>query len=51
MAHTTTHIHAASHGCDGAEVIANTPEEFRSQIKADMAKWANVVKDNGIAAK
>ena len=36
---------------DGAEVIANTPEEFQNQIKADMAKWAKVVKDNGIVAK
>lgn len=36
---------------DGAEVIGNTPEEFQNQIKADMAKWAKVVKDNGIVAK
>jgi len=36
---------------DGAEVIANTPQEFQDQIKADMTKWAKVVKDNGIAAK
>ena len=36
---------------DGAEVIANNPEEFQNQIKADMAKWAKVVKDNGIVAK
>jgi len=36
---------------DGAEVIANTPEEFREQIGVDLAKWSKVVKDNGLAAK
>jgi tripartite-type tricarboxylate transporter receptor subunit TctC len=36
---------------DGAEVIANTPEEFHNQIKADISKWAKVVKDNGIVAR
>jgi tripartite-type tricarboxylate transporter receptor subunit TctC len=34
---------------DGAEVIVNTPEEFRDQIRSDIARWAKVVKENKIA--
>lgn len=33
---------------DGAEVVANLPEEFAAVIKADTVKWAKVVKDAGI---
>lgn len=33
---------------EGAEVIASTPEEFGALIKTDIAKWAKVVKDNGL---
>jgi tripartite-type tricarboxylate transporter receptor subunit TctC len=32
----------------GAEVIGSTPDEFAAVIKADMAKYAKVVKDTGI---
>jgi tripartite-type tricarboxylate transporter receptor subunit TctC len=33
---------------EGADVIASSPEEFGSLIKADIAKWAKVVKENGL---
>jgi tripartite-type tricarboxylate transporter receptor subunit TctC len=29
----------------GFEVVANTPEEFAAEIKADLAKWAKVIRD------
>ena len=29
----------------GIEVITSTPEEFEARMKADMVKWAKVVKD------
>ena len=32
---------------DGIEPVANTPEEFAAQIKADLATWAKVVKASG----
>jgi tripartite-type tricarboxylate transporter receptor subunit TctC len=28
----------------GAEAVGNTPEQFTAQMKADLAKWAKVVK-------
>ena len=34
----------------GAEVIGSTPDEFAAVIKADMAKYAKVVKDTGVRA-
>jgi tripartite-type tricarboxylate transporter receptor subunit TctC len=36
---------------DGAEVVANTPEEFGAFIRAETAKWAKVVKAAGIRAE
>ena len=33
---------------DGNEVVGGTPEEFATLIKAEIAKWANVVKAAGI---
>jgi tripartite-type tricarboxylate transporter receptor subunit TctC len=33
---------------DGAEVVASAPEEFAAFIKAEAAKWAQVVKAAGI---
>ena len=32
----------------GAEVVANTPEEFAVFIRDDKAKWAKIVKDSGV---
>lgn len=31
----------------GAEVAGSSPEQFAQQIRADIAKWAKVVKDSG----
>jgi tripartite-type tricarboxylate transporter receptor subunit TctC len=33
---------------DGAEPVGNTPEEFRTWVIAEIAKWAKVVKATGI---
>ena len=33
---------------EGAEVIASTPAEFGAYMKTELAKWAKVVKDNGL---
>jgi tripartite-type tricarboxylate transporter receptor subunit TctC len=50
---TTAILHAASVrdrlAADGLEVVANTPDEFAARIKADIAKWKEVVKATGIA--
>ncbi|MBI3936970.1 MAG: tripartite tricarboxylate transporter substrate binding protein, partial [Betaproteobacteria bacterium] len=35
---------------DGAKPVGNKPEEFAAIIKADVAKWAKVVRDAGIKA-
>jgi tripartite-type tricarboxylate transporter receptor subunit TctC len=32
----------------GYTPVANTPDEFSAQIKADVARWAKVIKDAGI---
>jgi len=34
----------------GAEIIASTPGEFASHIKAELVRWAKVVKEAGIKA-
>lgn len=31
----------------GAEPVGNTPEEFAAFVKAEIAKWAKVIKDSG----
>lgn len=31
----------------GAEVVGNTPEEFATMVKAEVGKWADVVKKSG----
>ena len=31
---------------DGAEVVTSTPEEFRAFLRADIAKWAKVLKES-----
>jgi tripartite-type tricarboxylate transporter receptor subunit TctC len=35
----------------GFEAVANTPDEFAAQIKAEIAKWGKVVKDANIKAQ
>ena len=32
---------------DGAKPVANTPEQFAAHIKAEIARWAPVVKASG----
>jgi len=36
---------------DGAEVVANTPNEFSAFIKAELAKWGKVIKSAKILAE
>lgn len=36
---------------DGVEPVGSSPEAFAALIRADMAKWAKVVKDAGIKAE
>ena len=35
----------------GAELIGDTPEHFRAFIGAEIAKWAKVIKDAGVATE
>jgi tripartite-type tricarboxylate transporter receptor subunit TctC len=35
----------------GAEIIASTPEEFDKRLRAELAKWAKVVKAAGLKAE
>ncbi len=32
----------------GYTPVANTPEQFAAQIRADVARWAKVIRDAGI---
>ncbi|HEV7394316.1 MAG TPA: tripartite tricarboxylate transporter substrate binding protein [Burkholderiales bacterium] len=36
---------------EGATAIGNTPGEFDAIIRADLAKWAKIIKENGIRAQ
>ena len=36
-----------AHERQGAEPVANTPEDFAKYIDAEIAKWAKVVKASG----
>jgi tripartite-type tricarboxylate transporter receptor subunit TctC len=36
---------------EGAEVVASSPQEFTAKIRADVAKWAQVIKAAGIKAE
>jgi tripartite-type tricarboxylate transporter receptor subunit TctC len=36
---------------EGATAVGNTPAEFDAIIRADLAKWAKIVKENGIRAQ
>jgi tripartite-type tricarboxylate transporter receptor subunit TctC len=33
---------------EGATAVGNTPAEFDAIIRADLRKWARIIKDNGI---
>ena len=33
---------------EGAEVVANSPQEFAAEVKAEYAKWQNLVKRPGM---
>ena len=35
----------------GFEIVGNTPEEFLAVVKAEMAKWGKVIRDNNIKAE
>jgi tripartite-type tricarboxylate transporter receptor subunit TctC len=35
----------------GAEPAGNSPEEFASFVKSEIAKWRKVVKDSGATAE
>ena len=35
----------------GAEVVADTPEEFRAFIKSELARWGEVIRQSGIKAE
>jgi len=32
---------------DGSEPVGNTPEEFRRFMRADLDKWAKLVRESG----
>ena len=36
---------------EGAEIIASTPEEFGKLLRVELARWAKVVKDEGLKAE
>ncbi len=35
---------------DGAEVVANTPEQFAAQLKAEITRWGPLIRDAGVKA-
>jgi tripartite-type tricarboxylate transporter receptor subunit TctC len=35
----------------GAEIVANTPDEFAASIPSGIAKWSKVIRDAGIEAE
>ena len=36
---------------EGAEVVAGTPQEFDARLRADIDKWAKIIKQSGIRAE
>ena len=36
---------------DGAEAVANTPDEFAAQLKADHARWGPLIRESGVRAE
>ncbi len=35
----------------GADAVTNTPEQFTAYIKAEIAKWARIIKETGVKAE
>lgn len=35
---------------DGAEVVANTPDEFLAQLKSELARWGPLIRESGVKA-
>ncbi len=35
----------------GADAVTNTPEQFAAYIKAEIAKWARIIKETGVKAE
>jgi hypothetical protein len=33
---------------EGADVIASSPAQFGAYMKSELAKWAQVIRDNGL---
>ena len=36
---------------DGAEAVANTPDEFAAQLKAELARWGPLIRESGVRAE
>ena len=36
---------------DGAEAVANTPDEFAAQLKAEHARWGPIIRESGVRAE
>ena len=36
---------------EGATAVGNTPADFDAVIRADISKWAKIIKENGIRAQ
>jgi tripartite-type tricarboxylate transporter receptor subunit TctC len=34
----------------GADVVANTPDEYRQFIASELAKWSRVIRQSGVVA-
>ena len=33
---------------EGSEIVGNSPQEFTTFLKRDIARWAQVIKDSGV---
>ena len=36
---------------DGAEAVANTPDEFAVQLKAELVRWGPLIRESGARAE
>jgi tripartite-type tricarboxylate transporter receptor subunit TctC len=36
---------------DGAEAVANTPDEFAAQLKAELVRWGPLIRESGARAE